>query len=255
MSAVEGASLTTVEKRAEGQSSSSRTTILRAITLITVLAVAGGLYLALGYAGTDRFQGAVQRIFYVHVAAFSGAFVSFGVGVAGGLIYLRTRNVKWDSLALSGIEVGLGLATVNLVTGMIWSRPIWNTWWTWDPRLTSEAIMILTYAAYMMLRNAVENMETRRRFASVYGILAMTTVIITLVIIRLRPDTIHPTVIGSSPQNAEGSFEMTSSMRAALGMNSAIWSMLVPLTLIWWRVRLQNLAEHVQALKTELLSK
>jgi heme exporter protein C len=172
--------------------------------------------------------------------------------VVGGVLYLRNRQVKWDTLALAGIEVGLLLAVINLVTGMIWARPIWNTWWTWDPRLTSEAIMILTYAAYLMLRNGIENPEQRRRLASVYGILAMSTVIITLVITRIRPDTIHPVVIGPSPQNAEGEFEMTQRIGTVIGINSAIWTILVPWTLIWYRVRLENLAERVRALKMRI---
>lgn len=233
----------------------SRPRLLTALTVLTALGIAVGLYMALFYAGMDATQGQVQRIFYVHVASFSGAFVSFFVTVVGGILYLRTRNPKWDTLALAGVEVGFSLSLINLTTGMIWARPIWNTWWTWDPRLTSAAIMVLTYAAYLMLRNGIENPETRRRFASVYGILAISTVIITFIIIRIRPDTIHPAVIGASPQNAEGGFEMTSSMRATLGFNSAVWSILVPATLIWYRVRLQNLADHVRALKTRLLSK
>jgi heme exporter protein C len=171
----------------------------------------------------------------------------------GGILYLRTRNPKWDILALAGVEVGFTLSLINLVTGMIWARPIWNTWWTWDPRLTSAAIMVLTYAAYLMLRNAIENPEQRRRFASVYGILAITTVIATLIIIRIRPDTIHPAVIGQSPQNAQGGFNMSDSMRTTLGINSFIWSVLVPATLIWYRIRLENLAERVNAMKAELL--
>jgi heme exporter protein C len=233
----------------------SRPRLLTALTVLTVLGVAAGLYMALFYAGTDIDQGMVQRIFYIHVAAFSGAFAAFWVTVVGGILYLRTRNPKWDTLALSGVEVGFALSLINLTTGMVWARPIWNTWWTWDPRLTSAAIMILTYAAYLMLRNGIENAETRRRFASVYGILAISTVIITLIIIRIRPDTIHPAVIGSSPQNATGTFEMTSSMRATLGFNSAVWSILVPATLIWYRVRLQNLADRAHALKMQMLSK
>ncbi len=232
----------------------SRPRLLTWLTVITILATLGGLYLALFYAGMDDRQGQVQRIFYIHVSAFSGAFVSFCVTVVGGILYLRTRNPKWDTLALAGVEVGFALSLINLTTGMVWARPIWNTWWTWDPRLTSAAIMILTYAAYLMLRNGIENPETRRRFASVYGILAISTVIITLIIIRIRPDTIHPAVIGASPQNAEGTFEMTSSMRLTLGYNSAVWSILIPATLIWYRVRLQNLADRVHTLKMRLLS-
>jgi heme exporter protein C len=233
---------------------SSRPRLLTALTIVTIIAVIFGLYLALFWVGTDVDQGQVQRIFYIHLSAFAAAFIAFSATVVGGVLYLRTRNVKWDTLALAGVEVGLALALINLTTGMVWARPIWNTWWTWDPRLTSEAIMILTYAAYLMLRNGIENPDQRRRMAAVYGILAMTTVIITLMITRIRPDTIHPVVIGPSPQNTEGGFEMTRRISTTIGINSAIWSILVPATLIWYRVRLENLAERVNALKAKLVN-
>ena len=226
---------------------------LKILTVITILGIAAGAVMALVYAGEDVTQGNVQRIFYFHVAAFAGAFVSFAVGVVGGILFLVKRNNRWDRIALAGVEVGFILALINLFTGMIWARPIWNTWWTWDPRLTSAAIMVLTYAAYFMLRAGIDNPDTRRRFASVYAILAFSTVIITFVIIRIRPDTIHPTVIGPSPQNAEGSFEMTSSMLATLSVSSFVWSVLVPITFIWWRVRLENLSDQVAALKARTL--
>ncbi|NWF70604.1 MAG: cytochrome c biogenesis protein CcsA [Chloroflexi bacterium] len=225
---------------------------LAALTLVTLLATLGGLLLGLLYAGTDDQQGHIQRIFYIHMPAFFGAFVAFGTTVFGGLAYLRTRQAKWDTLALAGVETGLALAVVNLATGSIWARPIWNTWWTWDPRLTSAAIMALTYMAYLMLRAGIENPDQRRRFASVYGILAITTVIMTLVIIRIRPDTIHPAVIGSSPQNAEGGFGLTSSMLTALMGNLPVWGLLIPVTLMWWRVRLESVQERVEALKARL---
>lgn len=225
---------------------------LTILTGITALAVLLGLYLALGYARTDINQGDVQRIFYIHMPAFFGAFVAFGGTVLGGVNYLRTRNIQWDTLALAGVEVGLTLALINLLTGAVWARPIWNTWWTWDPRLTSAAIMALTYAAYLMLRNGIENPEARRRFAAVYGIVAIITVILTLVIIRVVPETIHPTVVGPSPQNAEGTFEASSRVAAALVPNLLIWSTLVPITLMWHRIRLQNLAEHVHNQKLDV---
>lgn len=228
--------------------------LLRILTLATIIAFAIGLYMALGYAETEINQGLVQRIFYLHVASFSGAFIAFCVTVVGGLVYLRTRAVKWDSLALSGAEVGLALALINLITGSIWARPIWNVWWTGDPRLTSALIMCLTYAAYLMLRAGIENPDQRRRFASVYGIVAIITVIYTFLVIRIEPRTIHPTVIGTGgSENAEGSFAMTSAMTTALGVNSFIWSTLLPTTLIWHRFRLQNALERVQVLKAEVL--
>ncbi|MBE2269829.1 MAG: cytochrome c biogenesis protein CcsA [Anaerolinea sp.] len=231
----------------------TRTRILRGLTVITLIAVAVGLFTALVTAGMDAEQGNVQRIFYVHVSAFAGAFIALGATVIGGLAYLRTRNIKWDTFALAGVEVGFALALVNLITGSIWARPIWNTWWTWDPRLTSAAIMVLTYAAYLMLRSGIENAETRRRFASVYGILAYVTVIITLIIIRIRPDTIHPAVIGASPQNAEGGFGLTPSMITAMTVNMVVWSVFIPITLMWWRIRIENLAQRVQAKRLQVL--
>ncbi|RMG90168.1 MAG: cytochrome C assembly protein [Chloroflexi bacterium] len=258
MSAVKEMSMQQKGERSDS-GSTLRTRLLQGLTVITVLAVLFGAYVALFVVGTDETQGEVQRIFYFHVSSFAAAFIGFTVGVVGGALYLWKRQEKWDALALAGIEVGFTLSLINLITGMVWARPIWNTWWTWDPRLTSAAIMCLTYAAYLMLRNGIENRELRRRFASIYGILAMSTVIFTLVIIRVRPDTIHPVVI--EPQvaaqgaatDAEGSFTMSATISQTLGINSFIWSVLLPLTLIWWRVRLQNAAERVEQLKAKLL--
>src|SRR5688572_14189059 len=189
---------------------------LRVLTIVTLVGFLITLYLGLVNVGTDVEQGQVQRLFYVHMPTFFGAFTAFGATVLGGVQYLRTKEARWDRLAVAGVEVGLALSTVNLLTGVAWMRPIWNAWWIWDPRLTSAAIMVLTYAAYLMLRAGIENPDTRRRFASVYGILAITTVILTLVIIRIRPDTIHPAVIGASPQNAQGEFQATTGVVIAL---------------------------------------
>lgn len=227
---------------------------LRILTILTILGFALTLYLGLVNAGTDIMQGEIQRIFYIHMPAFFGAFTAFGATVVGGIMYLIKRADKWDRLAVAGVEVGLALATINLVTGSIWARPIWNTWWTWDPRLTSAAIMVLTYAAYLMLRAGIDNAQTRRRFASVYGILAFSTVILTLVIIRIRPDTIHPVVVGESPQNAQGSFDATAGVVMALLPSLFFYSTLLPITLMWHRIRLESLLDSVEHRKITLLS-
>jgi heme exporter protein C len=227
--------------------------MLRLLTLLTLAGFALGAYFGLIVAGMDTTQGNVQRIFYFHVASFSAGAVAFAMTVIGGIGYLRTRRVAWDRLALAGVEVGFSLSLITLITGMVWARPIWNTWWTWDPRLTSAAIMVLVYAAYLMLRGSLENPDKRRSLAAVYGILAFGTVIFTFMVIRIRPDTIHPAVIGASAQNAEGGFAMTDSMKSALGINSAIWCCLITPTLLWWRVRLEGLHEKVDRLRIELM--
>ncbi len=230
----------------------ARDRILNGLTILAVLGFLFALYMALVYAGTDAAQGNVQRIFYMHLGAFVGASVAFSVAFVGGIAYLRTGQARWDTLALSGVEVGLSLSLITLITGSIWARPMWNTWWTWDPRLTSAAIMALTYAAYLMLRNAFANPDQRRKLASVYSVFAILTVIFTFVITRIRPDTIHPTVIGPSSTNAEGSFSMTPNMGAALGVSMMVWTLLITPTLIWWRIRLENAFDRVQLLRQQL---
>ncbi|MCU0512673.1 MAG: cytochrome c biogenesis protein CcsA [Anaerolineae bacterium] len=225
--------------------------LLKGFSLVAIFGFMVGLYFALFYAGIDSTQGQVQRVFYMHVAAFSGASIGFAAAVVGGILYLRTKNAKWDTLALAGIEVGLALSLITLITGSIWARPIWNTWWTWDPRLTSAAIMVLTYAAYLLLRNGIDNLDRRRVFASVYGILAMSTVIFTFMITRIRPDTIHPTVIGPSVNNAaQGGFAMIANMSATLGVNSFVWCCLITPALMWWRIRLQSRLDTVQKMRS-----
>jgi heme exporter protein C len=249
----------TTPARVESKTTVRRMPVLLIIlTVLTLVVTAFATYMGFMRAGTDIDQGDVQRIFYVHMPSFFGAMLAFGAAVVGGIAYLRTRSVKWDTLSLAGVEIGIALAVVNLVTGSIWARPIWNTWWNWDPRLTADAIMILTYAAYLMLRNGIDNAETRRRFASVYGILAFVSVLLVLIIPRIIPTTIHPIVIGpvfTSSEMAQGGFELqaTAGVGAALGINFIAWALLIPITLLWYRIRLQNTAVEVEALKARVL--
>ena len=228
--------------------------LLRILTVVTLLAFIGTLILALFVAGTDIEQGDIQRIFYIHMPSFFGAFTAFGATLIGGIMYLWKRNSAWDKLAVAGVEVGLAFAIINLLTGAIWARPIWNTWWTWDPRLTSAAIMVLTYSAYLMLRTGIEDPTRKRGFMSVYGIFAFVSVLTTLFIIRIVPETIHPVIVGASPQNAQGTFEATSGVFMALGPSLIVWLILMPMTFMWHRYRLENRSEAVNRLKIQLLS-
>ncbi len=228
--------------------------LLKLLTIITGFGFAGTLALALIVAGPDIQQGEIQRIFYIHMPSFFGAFTAFGLTVLGGSLYLARKSEQWDRIALAGVEVGLAFSLINLLTGSIWARPIWNTWWTWDPRLTSAAIMCLTYAAYLMLRAGIDDPGKRRAFMSVYGILAFVTVLITLFIIRIVPETIHPVIVGASPQKAQGSFEATSGVVIALLPSLLLWLTLMPITIMWHRVRLEERIERLNQLKLRLLS-
>jgi heme exporter protein C len=233
--------------------SPQRTRILRGLTYAALVLFGLALLMDFFYVGPEKVQGEAQRIFYVHLGSFMGSFLAFGGAVVAGIAYLRTRHPKWDTLGLSSVEIGLGFSAITIVTGMAWARPIWNTWWTWDPRLTSVAIMWLAYAAYMMLRNGIEDPERRRRFAAVYGIVAFTSLIYTIIIIRVRPDTIHPVVAGPSQADPTGSFDVTSRIRDTLFFNLFTFSV-ITLVLVWHRIRLENLAERVAERKMDLLT-
>lgn len=232
-----------------------RSRLLWYLTAFTGLGALVMLWMVLFYAGTDATQGHVQRIFYIHISAYSGGSVVFFVTVVAGVMYLITRNLKWDRLAVSSVEVGLPLMTVCLVTGAAWARPIWNTWWTADPRLNGMAVMWLLYAAYLTLRGAVENPDRRARFAAVYGILAFISVVYVFLIPRVRTDTMHPVVIGPSVSNpaAEGGFEVRVEDRMGATMGIAmVWWCTAAVVLLWHRVRLENLADRVRAVKARL---
>jgi heme exporter protein C len=228
--------------------------LLRWQTNIAIFLFIATMLMNFLYVGTEQTQGNVQRIFYIHLGSFFGSFVLFAGAVIAGIQYLRTRLNKWDDLGHACIEVGLGFSLITIITGMFWARPIWNTWWTWDPRLTTIAIMWLSYAAYLMLRAGIEDPDRRRRFAAVYGILAFGSVLLTVIIIRVRPDTIHPVSAGptSTAEGIEGNFDMTPRITQTVLFNifTFIW---LALTVTWHRIRLENRTNEVESRKMQLL--
>ncbi len=234
--------------------SPTRTRILAGLTVAAAIMFVVAIGMAVFYAPTDA-QGMVQRIFYPHLGSFMGGALAFLVAATAGVLYLITRADRWDTLALSAIEVGLVFTGFNIISGAIWARPIWNTWWTWDPRLTSAAVMWMAYAAYLMLRNSIEDPGRRARLAAVYGILAFSSVIFTTVITRIRPDTIHPVVVGPSPQNAQGSFGVSDPRMVATLMFNILTFIVLAITLIWHRIRLEDFSRHVAALKMRYLTR
>ena len=231
----------------------SRPAGLTWLTVIVAILFVVTVGMALFFVPTEAVQGHIQRIFYIHVPAFIGATVAFLITAVASIAYLRTRNNRWDALAVAGVETGLALGVFNVLSGMIWAKPIWNTWWDWSPRLTSAAIMALLYAAYLILRNAVEDPDRRARFAAVYGIVAFASVLMVFIIPRITPD-IHPVVVGPSTSDGEGGFNMSAKMGMTLGMNMITFTLLA-ITLVWYRFRTEKLARNVMALKMEVLSR
>jgi len=224
---------------------------LSVLDIITVILLIAATAIVFFYAPTEAVMGQVQRVFYFHVAAGWVGMLAFLVAAIAGVAYLAKGNRKWDIVGLSAIEIGIVFAFINIVTGSIWARPIWNTWWTWDPRLTTATVMELIYVAYLMLRQGIEDPDRRARFGAVYAIVGFLSVPLTFFSARLFR-TIHPVVIGSNEAGAQGQFDMTSLMLQTF-MFSLITFSFIFADLLWHRIRLGQLAEKVEQLRLKMV--
>lgn len=220
---------------------------LKILDIISIVALLGATAMVFFYAPIERVMGAVQKVFYFHVAAGWVGMLSFLFAAVAGVLYLIKKSTKWDLIGVAAIEIGIIFIIINIVTGSIWARPIWNTWWTWDPRLTTATIMELVYIAYIMLRQGIEDPERRARFGAVYAIVGFLSVPLTFFSIRIFR-TIHPVVVAGSDPSAVGSFDMTSSMFNTLMVSIAVFSILF-VDLVWHRIRLGQLSNQVEELK------
>lgn len=223
------------------------------LTILDFLA-AGLLIVATGmvffYAPLEAVMGQVQRVFYFHVATAWVGMLGFLVAAGAGVFYLVKKDKKYDIAGLAAIEISLVFFFIAIVTGSIWARPVWNTWWTWDPRLTTAAIVELVYAAYFMLRSGIEDPDRRARFGAVYAILGFISVPLTFISIRLLR-TIHPVVIGSGDPSSEGGFDMAPKMFQTFMFGLFTFSVFF-VDLLWHRIRMGKLADKVEQMRIQL---
>jgi heme exporter protein C len=232
---------------------SSRPVGLTILTAFTALMLLAATYMAFLYAPTELNMGAVQRIFYFHVGAAWAGALAFAVVVVAGVAYLITGQRSWDIVGHSSVEVGLALITITLTSGPVWAQFAWGKPWTWDPKLTSSAVMWLSYAAYLMLRQGIEDPTRRARFGAVYGIIAFASVIMTYFGVRFVEATIHPVVVGPTAGTPETDVGMTPRMLQAM-MFSFLTFTFVFFTLLWHRIRLERLSDRVGLLKARLMA-
>ncbi len=229
----------------------AKPTSLKVLDIVSVLLLLVAAYLALVFAPEEAVMGEVQRVFYFHVAtAWTGLLGFIAAGVAG-VVYLIKRDEKWDIIEVAAVEISLVFFFITIVLGSIWARPVWNTWWTWDPRLTTAAVTELIYIAYFMLRQGIENPIQRARFGAVYTIIGAVSAPITFFAIRLFR-TIHPVVIGGGDPSAQGTFAMTGGMQVAFFFALFTFTVIF-VDLFWNRILLGRLADRVEELKMSVL--
>ncbi|MEK7386745.1 MAG: heme ABC transporter permease CcmC [candidate division NC10 bacterium] len=147
-------------------------TPLQVIGWLAAAGLLAGLVMGFGVAPREATQGNVQRIMYLHVPSVWVAYVAFAVVFVASIVYLARRVEAADRLAHASAEVGVLFTGLTIATGSIWGKPTWGTWWTWDARLTSVAILFVMYIGYLLLRGMIEERERAARSAAVLGIIA-----------------------------------------------------------------------------------
>jgi heme exporter protein C len=225
----------------------------KGLTFLTVLSIvlfAGALAMVFIYAPLEALMNYVQKIFYFHIANAWVGMLGFIVSAVAGVYYLVKKDLKWDIVELAAVEISLVFFIIAIITGSIWAKPSWGTYWTWDARLTTAAILEMIYLAYLMLRQGIEDPERRARFGAVYTLIGAISVPVTFLSIRIW-QTIHPVVIGGS-SGSQGSFGMTGPMLTTMFFCLGTFSVIFA-TLLWYRVRLGNLAERVEQLKIKVM--
>ena len=210
-----------------------RPTVLAVATAASMLVLLVG---ALLWAPTDRLQGDVQRIFYIHVPAAWIGMLAFGVVFVASIAYLVTRRARWDRLAASSAEVGVVFTTGVMLTGPLWGRPVWGVYWDWDPRLTSFFILWLLYISYLVLRSYVTEPTRRARYSAVLGIIAFLDVPLVYVSVRWWRS-LHPGPVVANPEGPQ----LPGSMLAVLLVGIVAFTLLYLLLL---RLRIDNAARE-----------
>lgn len=199
-----------------------------ALIALAVAMLAVGAWLALVWAPADREMGDVQRIMYAHVPAVWMALLAVTLNFGCSIVYLLRSTWKVDALAEASAEVGVLFGVVGVTLGSIWGRPTWGVWWTWDPRLTSAAIMLVSYAGYLALRRFVEDPERRATWSAVAAIIAFVDIPIVWFSVKWWRS-LHQ--VQSSPSTVDP--QMTLVLRW-----NAIAFLLVMIIFIWSRYRI-----------------
>ncbi|MFB0507722.1 MAG: cytochrome c biogenesis protein [Thermodesulfobacteriota bacterium] len=217
---------------------------VRIVFEVTTLAtMVGALYAIFLYAPIEKTMGIIQKIFYFHVSSAFLSFFAFFIVFVASILFLYRRDRKWDILAQSSAEIGVIFCTLVLITGPIWAKPIWNVWWTWDPRLTTTLILWFIYVSYLMLRKMAGEGQ-RATFTAVFGIIGFINVPITFFAIRIWR-TIHPIVIRSSGIN------ITSPMLNTLIITLVAFTLLF-FHLLMARMRLERIREGYEEMRALL---
>jgi len=213
------------------------------LAVLTAVLLALTVYWGFVVAPVELQMGVVQKIFYFHAPSAYAMYLGFGLCVIGSAMYLAKRSDAWEAIAVGGAEVGAIFCLIVMVTGPLWGRKAWGTYWTWDPRLTTTLLIGMIYVAYLLLRNLGATGEAERRFAAGLGILGGALMPIIHYSVQLWRGQ-HPTVITKKGGG------LHPDMLIALLLGCAAMTAL-SLLLIWARARIEQGRQRVLSLELD----
>lgn len=187
------------------------------------------------------------NIFYFHMPIAILSYLAFTVVFIASIQYIRTRDISWDVLARSSAEIGLIFAFLVLTTGSVWAKQVWGWYWVWEPRLTTSLVLFLVYAVYLLLRNSIDDMASRARLSSVFGIAGFVSVPLSFFSIRLWRSA-HPLMFGDSLYGQGGGGLEGTTLQMVLLINFAAFVSLY-IALLIYKLGNEHLRETVGELK------
>jgi heme exporter protein C len=143
-----------------------------AITVAAAALIFFAGYAALFIAPDEATMHEIQRVFYFHLGSWTAMFTALSLAFVANVAWLVTRKPHWDWLGVASVEVGVVACTAGLITGVLWGRPAWGIWWTWDARLTTAFILWILYISYLLLRGLIEEPQRRASLSAIFGIFA-----------------------------------------------------------------------------------
>jgi len=212
----------------------------RVLGWLALVATVASAVMSLAVAPPDAEQGNVQRLMYVHVPTAWLAYLAFLVVFVSSIAYLRTGRIRWDRMGAASAEIGVVFTALTIALGSLWARPVWGTWWTWDPRLTTTAILLLIYLGYLAVRRLSDSPARRARWAAVVGIVGFVDVPIVHLSVRWWRS------LHQAPARLLGVPDLAPAMGVALGV-AVIAFTLVYLYLMALRLRVGRMEDRVLA--------
>lgn len=218
--------------------------IEKLLLLFTLILIIVALYMVFIYSSIEVKMGVVQKIFYFHLGSAFAGFAGFFIVFINSILYLIYRENKYDIISVSTAELGILFISIVLITGILWAKPIWNVWWTWDPRLTFTFILWLIFIAYLILRANLKETKQMPIYAAIFGIIGFLDVPIVFMSIRWWR-TIHPVIIKKTQINLSPDMLHTLIMSIL-----AVFSLFF--LLLYYRIRIEKIKQQRDYLKNIL---